>query len=102
MITITVSHTKERPKFVRPIDCWGAPKGTVYQQYVSGRPVNDYLIGAGSYERPISIWYSDDSLDPDGPSYLISSESKKDLRGFLSHVSYKLLPDAKVTIKLEV
>jgi len=102
MITITVTNDKRKPlKFIKPIDCFGRPTGEVYQQYVGNEPQKEYLIGAGRCERPISIWYNDDTLDPRAPCYRISSESKKDLRGFVSAVRYVHV-EATVTISLEV
>jgi hypothetical protein len=101
MIDIEVVGKKADAELVDPIECFGAPHGQVFQQYFNGEPQNEYLIGAGKCERPISIWYSDDSMNPDDPSHRISSESKKDLKKFNDSVKYMPI-DAIVNIRLEV
>lgn len=96
MIEIEVLGRSKKVKLIEPILCFGAEHGEVYQQYVHGKPTNEYLVGAGYCERPISIWYDDESK-----KFRLSSESKKDLKAFLSHVKYAKI-DANVYVTLEV
>lgn len=83
-----IDKNEDDVKYLDPIECFGAPHGQVFQQYFNGEPQDEYLIGAGKCERPISIWYSNDSMNPDDPSHRISSESKKDLKEFSDSVKY--------------
>lgn len=102
MITIEIINgVQDDDDLLDPIECFGAPHGQVFQQYFDGEPQNEYLIGAGGCERPISIWYSNDGMNPNDPSHRISSESKKELRSYSSSVKYKKI-NASVHITLEV
>lgn len=101
-ITIEVlTPPKKNAKMLDPIECWGTEEGRVFQQYFNGKPQREYLLGVGRCERPISIWYNDDSMDPDCPCYRLSSESKKDLKQLVDTVKYVEV-QANVIITLEV
>jgi hypothetical protein len=101
MIKISIINNRPKSTMLNPIECWGAPHGMVFQQYFNGEPQKEFLIGAGMNERPISIWYSDDSMNPEDPSYRISSESKKELKMFSDSVKYVEV-DAVIDLILEV
>ena len=96
-IEIKVGTSVEEGDWLEPIEVFGAPHGEVYQQYFDGEPQHDFLIGAGKCERPINIWWSDESNE-----YRLSSDSKKDLRGFVPSVKYRHIPNAKVYIVLDI
>jgi len=83
MITIKINQA-ETEELVKPKDMFGIEHGEVYQQHLNGVPQKCFLIGTGSYNRPIEIWWNSDNK-----TYNLSSESKKELREYLPHVKYK-------------
>lgn len=96
MMKIKVNNHNEGDGLINPIDCWGVQSGLIYQQYSNGKPSDEYLIGAGLGENPISIWY-----DKEGRQWRISSETKESLMNFLSHIKYKPI-DADFNVELNI
>ena len=82
--------------YIKPIECYGTDKGNIYQQYDTGSPCRTYLISPGHHERPISLWYNDETN-----AWEMSSDSKKDLKQFLPHIKYRQV-DAELDIILTV
>jgi hypothetical protein len=97
MINIVVQNMPNSTNFIDPIDCFGAPHGKVFQQWFEGKPLKTYLIGAGHCERPITIWYDDESS-----KYRLASESKKDLKAFVDSVKYvEVQADVRIDLRIK-
>ena len=98
MISIEINdRIDQNHKLLDPIDIYGADYGNVYRMYCAGEPSDTYFIGTGKNDRPICIWFDDIEEE-----WRLSSDSKKDLKGFCPEVKVKFCPYAKVTITLEV
>lgn len=88
MIEIKVTNKNDK-EFLSPFECFGAENGKIFQQYDGGKPTKNYFIGTGFHDRLISIWWSEDDLDPEHEDcYRLSSYSKKDLKSFYDHVKF--------------
>jgi len=78
-LTIKVEDfTESEPELLDPIEAFGAPHGTIFRMYTNDKPEDTYFIGVGNCERPICVWWDDESCN-----FRLSSDSKKDLKTFL-------------------
>ena len=83
MIKITVNKSKTKPlDLIDPCKMINTPYGTIFQQYVSDKPVNDFYISCGHAEPSvIHVWY-----DEEDKNYKLSTDTFKSLKGLASHV----------------
>lgn len=97
MIKITTNKTKKLPDLIDPCKMLNTPHGTVFQQYVSGKPVQDFYISCGASEPSVvHIW--DDS---DDKTQRLSTDDLKSLRGLADHVKVAI-SDVIVEISINI
>jgi len=91
-----VGATKES-ELIDLLEMHSYPYGTVFQEYMDGKPVNDYWICCGSCEkRLVNLWFDDES-----GVYRLSTDRKKDLREFRSGIKAMVI-DAEINLTLKI
>jgi len=96
-VNVVINDPPVHKDLIKPIKCFGAEEGKVFQMYEDGAPSNDtFLIGTGRSDRPICVWYNEED-----DRYGLSSESKKDLKAFSPHIRFKEI-DAVITFDMTV
>jgi hypothetical protein len=93
MLKITKKEKKDSEKIhIKMSEMLNYPND-IFQEYVSGKPVEWYFINPGTREKNlIIIWYDDENNE-----YKLSTDNKKGLKEYSSHVTA-----VKVTNKINI
>lgn len=92
MIKVKVEQELVKYDLIEPINMFKYKKGTVFQEYVNGKPDKWFFVNLGLNEDLLVIWYNDEMC-----KYELSTDNKKGISGLLSHVKCKV-----VDMKLEI